>query len=530
MKALLDGKKRLPVLAALVVFLIALAGLSVYGIWLHRQDKFQDLTVELGTDAISLSDFMTEYARPGKVSFVSDPALVNLNETGTTELTLRHGSREQTITFTVEDTTAPEVTFIRSKAVDIHYVPDPMDFVSNVSDADKVRVYFGSQPVIPKDYSDITVQVIAEDGSGNSVAADCVISFNWLKTEYHLEYGMTLTKADVLLDPLRDDSLIDQASLDLINEAGFGEYKITSTLGEQTRTCTVTVADTMGPVLELQDVQVKKGKSVKLDDFIASVEDISGVKEVRLLSEPDTKTESKQTILVEAEDNLGNITQKETILWVATDFRAPKLTGADKSMSVEKYSEPDFLEGVSAQDSVSGVCEVQVDLSQLNLSKAGTYYITYSACDASGNIATVKRKVVVEPNEEDTKALVETIAQTLSDDPEQIRDYVRRSISYSHSWGGDDPVWHGFTRRSGNCYVHAMCLKALFDEKGIESQLIWVVDKSHYWLIVKLDEGWRHIDPTPGVRHTKYSLMTDDLRLATLSGRVWDFEAWPKCE
>ena len=77
-----------------------------------------------------------------------------------------------------------------------------------------------------------------------------------------------------------------------------------------------------------------------------------------------------------------------------------------------------------------------------------------------------------------------------------------------------------------------MCLMALFDEKGIESQLIWTIQKnpSHYWLIVKIDGVWKHIDPTPGRLHSKYSLMNDKQRLSTLSGRKWDRSAWPACE
>ena len=145
------------------------------------------------------------------------------------------------------------------------------------------------------------------------------------------------------------------------------------------------------------------------------------------------------------------------------------------------------------------------------------------------NTTTVKRKITVNHSEEDVKALVKDIADQLSSDPEEIRDYVR-TIRYSTNWGGDDPVWYGFTKGSGNCYVHAHCLKAIFDEKGIESQMIWVNNKTHYWLIVKIGDVWRHIDATPTRGHMVYSLMTDEERAATLSGRNWDRDAWPACE
>ena len=75
-----------------------------------------------------------------------------------------------------------------------------------------------------------------------------------------------------------------------------------------------------------------------------------------------------------------------------------------------------------------------------------------------------------------------------------------------------------------------LCLKAIFDRKGIESRLIWVTNKTHYWLIVKIGDGWKHIDATPSRLHGKYSLMNDTQRLETLSGRVWDTTQWPACE
>ena len=59
--------------------------------------------------------------------------------------------------------------------------------------------------------------------------------------------------------------------------------------------------------------------------------------------------------------------------------------------------------------------------------------------------------------------------------------------------------------------------------------MIWVTNKSHYWLIVKINGQWKHIDPTPSRLHGKYSLMNDEQRLSTLSGRKWDTSQWPAC-
>ena len=48
-------------------------------------------------------------------------------------------------------------------------------------------------------------------------------------------------------------------------------------------------------------------------------------------------------------------------------------------------------------------------------------------------------------------------------------------------------------------------------------------------LLINLGGSWYHIDPTPSRVHSRYSLMTDEQRYSTLSGRDWDRSKWPSC-
>ena len=528
-KTTLKTKKGIACIAAAAVLVIGLAAWGGYGIWLNGQPKFQNVTVELGTETVTLQDFMTAYANAGKVGFVSDPSVIDLNQVGTTALTLCHGRQEQTVTLTVQDTVAPVAQIVPAYSAGIYGLPTAEELVSGVEDEDQVRIYYEREPVIPLDYSDMTVSVVVEDGSGNRICQDCVLSYRWMQESVTLELGDRLTKEMVLLNPERDQVLLDQSRLDEISDAGIGHYLVVSKVGDTVTTCTVTVQDTKGPELVLEQVQRYPGSQAELEDFVSSVNDPSGVKDVRLTSQFDVNTKGTYEVTVEAEDALGNLTTGTTTLWVTDDMAAPVISGSMTAMTVEKHSQPDFLEGISAYDQIDGACQVVCDTGKLDLHTAGTYYITYTAADTSGNTASVKRKVTVNHDAEDTRAMVQQIAATLSDDVEEIRDYVRYNVSYTTNWGGDDPVWYGFTNRTGNCYVHALCLQVLLEEKGYETQLIWVTAKSHYWLLVKLPEGWRHIDATPTPAHSKYSIMTDELRYATLNGRNWDRSAWPAC-
>lgn len=428
---------------------------------------------------------------------------------------------------TVEDTTPPEAEFIPWLQKTPDYTPDPYDFVASYYDLSDVTVYFTENVEIMSDYEDQHFTVVVEDAYGNAVSQMCTLSIVWMKSEYTMELGTSLCREDLLYDSERDGNKIAQGDIDVVNESGAGEYTVASLVDGSV--CQVHVVDTTPPELSVTDLSVFKGEKVTVDDFVESCSDISGDVEVRLVTEPDINTLGRQSMTIVATDVNGNTTTVTATLAVVQDKKPPVIKGLT-TLSIAKHAVPDYLAGVSAIDAADGACEVTYDDSGVDLATAGTYYVTYTSKDKDGNIATSKRTIVVGHDQADTDALVDSIAAGLGSDPETIRDYVRNTIKYSHNDGGADPVWYGFTNKSGNCLVHALCLQSLLTRKGYETQLIWVTDRSHYWLIIHLDGKWRHIDATPGRLHTKYSLMTDEQRYSILQGRNWDRSAWPACE
>ena len=527
-KAFYAGRKKAVLVAAGVA--VVAAGL-ICGLAVRNQGlpKFQDVTIELGTASLGIDSFMTEHARPGKCAFVSDVSGLDIGRVGSFALTLRHGKQEQTVSLNIVDTIPPRAEFLTERCEVSGYMPRPEDFVVSVEDLSPVTVRFAQEIPEVWEPGDKTLTVIVTDAGGNELRQECRLSCQWLATSVELELGTPLTKQMVLLNPEKDEALVGQSMIDNINACGPGEYVVVSRSGDTVSSCKVTVSDTVGPVLKLQPVAIHAGGSARAEDFIVGVEDLSGVAEVRMLTEPDFITVGEQIILFEAEDTLGNISTEKTLLRVGMDMDPPVISGLT-TLKVEKGSTPDYYEGVSAWDKLDGSCRVRCNADDVDTSKSGYYYVTYTAVDSKGNVATARRKVEVLHDAEDTAALVNRIAASLPSDPEALRDYVRNTIGYSSSWGEDDPVWYGFNQRTGNCYVHALCLKVLLDYYGYENQLIWVKDQSHYWLLIKLDGVWRHIDATPSTIHSRYSLMTDEQRYETLKGRDWDREKWPVCE
>ncbi len=518
-------------LLMLTVFLVicAVAVADVYFTWYDSLPRFQDVTMELGEPLPPVSAFLTELADPEKVSFVTEH--VDVTAPGEQQITLRYGRRTETVTLTVQDTTAP-VLALQDLVRSIDYEPRPMDFVARFYDLSATTLSFANPIPVPESYGDVTVEVMLTDAYGNSTVENATLSYIWMVDRFTLEFGSTLEKSDLLLNAEKDADLLDQAQLDAVNQGGIGEYTVTSTDQGQTSVCTVTVVDTTGPELVLKSLERDQGvKAPKLEDFVVSYSDLSGEVTLTLLSVPDTKKVSTQSIQVEAKDIYGNTTVKTTRLYVLADTTAPNFSGVG-AMTVEKHSTPDYEKGVVAYDSKDGEVAFTYDASKVNTEKAGTYYVNYAATDSSGNRSTYRRKVTVKHDQEDTKALVAAAADKCGTSVEAIRDYVRDKISYSTSWGGDDPVYYGFTNKKGNCYVHALCLKAMLEYRGYSCKLIWVTDKSHYWVLVNMGGYWRHVDATPGSRHTKYSLMNDEQRYETLQngypqGRDWDRSKWP---
>ena len=513
------------------------AGVGI-GIGRVTNDRFQDVTVELGTDSVSITRFMTKHADINKVSFVSDPGIIDLNKLGETDVTLRHGNQVETVKFRVVDTTAPEVEFETVLMKDAGYIPDARDFVKSVSDMSATTVAFESDVAIPADYADTTCNVVVTDDSGNKTTGQCVLRFGRYRKEVTKEFGLPVTKGDILLAAERDGDAIDQTQLDAINKGLPGTYEVTVNFDGVEDICTVTVQDTTGPELIVKDVSIEPGEEIRLKDFVVSVSDLSGGVRLVLATPLDNRKEETQRAVIEAEDPYGNITTAEATLRVTKDNDGPKINFAHDYVQAQCGGQkPNYMEGITAFDEVDGACMVVYDDSAVKMDEIGTYQVVYTAKDKSGNTTTKKRDVVVtfeyDANNltQQAKDYIKSTAAGLSSDPEEIRDYVRDKIKYNSDWGGKDPISYGFSKRKGNCYVHALILKALLDEKGFETQIIWVTDHTHYWVVVNIDGVWKHIDATPSRGfHNKYSLMDDAQRLETLKGRDWDRDQWPVCE
>lgn len=77
--------------------------------------------------------------------------------------------------------------------------------------------------------------------------------------------------------------------------------------------------------------------------------------------------------------------------------KEPVFEGVDEDLLIALDGEPDYLEGVKATDEEDGdlTDKIDVDASQVDLSKEGEYEVVYRVADSDGNLTTAIRKAIV---------------------------------------------------------------------------------------------------------------------------------------
>ena len=205
------------------------------------------------------------------------------------------------------------------------------------------------------------------------------------------------------------------------------------------------------------------------------------------------------------------------------DTQAPVITGA-KDLEVYVGDTVSYRSGVSVTDDLDQNPKLKIDNSGVDLTKPGTYTVTYTATDAAGNTtaATIKLTVkakpanFVEPDVIYAKA-DEILAQFITDDMtarekvEAVYVWTRRSVhlTYGSAPAGfvhEEADWlqtaYELLNRDvskGDCFYFFAVQKLLLQRLNIptiDCEKIYDGDSHHYWLLVSVDGGktYYHFD------------------------------------
>lgn len=223
------------------------------------------------------------------------------------------------------------------------------------------------------------------------------------------------------------------------------------------------------------------------------------------------------------------------------DREAPEILGLRDILAYEGET-VSYRSGITVRDNVDSEPELDVDSRRVDLSRSGTYTITYTARDAAGNETRAEASVTVLPREEGYVDMEQVLASvdaalgviitpemTVQQQVEAIYNWCRKSCRYAgHSERVD---WHQaaytmLTTGSGDCYGFYAVSKLMFERLEIPNIDVVKVknsdtDSEHFWSMVSVDGGetYYHFDATPRAGQiTQLCLVTDEV-LDTFSQR-----------
>ena len=230
-----------------------------------------------------------------------------------------------------------------------------------------------------------------------------VIALNGDK-EVTIEVGTTYVDAGATAAATYGNITKQIKTVSTVNTSIVGDYRVTYNVADVTGKQAdevvriVHVVDTTAPVITVDDdnniysIQINSEKP----SFNASAED-NYTKDVEVVITDNINTAKVGTYFVTftSEDEFGNkSTQIRT--FEVVDTIAPVIKVTNRSEVVEVNTEFDPYVGVSVTDNSGEDITVEVELNNLDLTRLGTYVISYTAKDSTGNqAARVNKKITV---------------------------------------------------------------------------------------------------------------------------------------
>lgn len=347
----------------------------------------------------------------------------------------------------------------------------------------------------------------------------------------HVEAGTEVSASDFLKNS--DDKAVFMQDSQPFDTRVPGEYQVKVKSGLFTHSCRLIVEDTVAPVAETVPVRRKPGEAFGAEAFVTNITDATAVT-VSYVTEPDFSDSGRQTVKVILTDRGGNWTVLESELLLGEDYGQQDLgqeSAGGEGISPEEGPDTQapviqgasdlecfigdsiaYRKNVTAVDDRDGEVQLEVDNSQVDLTKEGVYPVTYRAWDAAGNHSSVTVNLTVRDrmySREEVEAYADSVLEeimgpdmNLEEKAWAVYTYVQNHITYiGHSEKGDPirAAWEGLLDGKGDCYVYACTAKILLDRAGVPNLDIKrrPADVEHYWNLVDVGEGWQHFDTTP---------------------------------
>lgn len=511
-------KKRILQVSIILISLFALiivAGLS----YMEAQPMVvKAVTIEAGTPTVDVNAFLLKEEK--KVNFVTDMNALNMNVPGVYEIEIQVNRRVHTSNLEIVDTIPPKADPVDVIAL-INEEVNPLDFVENVIDATNVKVSFIDEPDTSTPGKK-TVKVAIEDSGRNHIIVESNLTILDVKSAVQVEAGTVMdVKATDFVD--NDDIqvriLSDLSQLDISTTS---VYPIEIEVDGRVLNSNIEVVDTTPPTATPVNAETWKGEKLHPSNFVKDVYDLSPV-EVSFVSEPDFEKLGNQEVGIIIEDIHGNKSEIRSTLYVKEDTDPPVFSGI-QDKTVFEGETISYKKGVSVWDNKDNDVTYQIDSSKVNLNKTGTYTVTYTAKDSSGNKAVKTATITVIPfivtdemlNDKVDKILDKIVEEgmTKREIAYEIYLWVKAHVAYTGSADKSDwkkGAYLGIEKGMGDCFTYYAVSEALLTRADIDNMRVTRVGgrTQHFWNLIDCGDGWYHFDTCPNKDKMEAFMLTD---------------------
>ena len=455
--------------------------------------------------------------------FTANSDVINTEIPGEYYVEIKTGAYTTKSKLIVEDTVAPTLEVCDIKMA-YGEICDIKDFVTLLQDATSVSCSYVQEPDFSQSGKQ-TINISATDLGGNITTKSVQLWLTPVIPTVHVELGSTLPQvSELVVDGVTAEYVTADADCNTV-----GNYTVIILADGVEYEVLLVVEDTTAPKLEVKAVSDFALISKSPQDFVASVEDLSGIASVWFQTEPDLTKAGAQQVVIVAEDTYGNQTEKETTLDLVVDDEAPIFTEAEDFL-VWLGDTVAYKSKVQVTDNCPADVTIKVDASGVDLKTEGKYPVVYTATDLAGNTSEITLTVTVKEyraDEEELNNKIDAIFEKIFKEDmtnrekcQAIYDYIRRTVGYvSYSEKGDyiKAAMEGLKKGKGDCYVYFALSKAMLDRAGfpnLDIERIRVGDSMHFWNLVDIGDGhgWYHFDTTPRV-DGPYIFLWDDKKM-----------------
>lgn len=181
-----------------------------------------------------------------------------------------------------------------------------------------------------------------------------------------------------------------------VNYDKLGEYQLVYQYHDEEYSITINVVDTTKPEFDIVDLDLDLGMKIDPASMVTNIKDATKTK-VKFKEEYDFSQEGVIDVVVQVIDEGGNITEKKGKVNLVKDDQAPKISELP-AITIVKGNTIDYNQGVTISDNRDPNPTLNIDSSQVDINKVGTYIAVYTVSDRSGNKIEKKRKIKVVEN------------------------------------------------------------------------------------------------------------------------------------